>query len=843
MAFLSGAAALIYELTWAKMLALTFGSTTLSAAAVIAGFMGGMGLGARSYHLLAKCVHKPLAAYAGLELAIAISSAALTLTFYSLPQAFGTLAQSLDNPFILAFLRFLSVIALLLIPSALMGATFPALCAVLIRSAPMLDGRLGWIYGINTIGGAAGVALGGLVLIDQFGLSTTVHIANAINVAIFLAALTLLKTQWGAKRTNQNLETETAIPTTLPQGLTGAVLLVSGFTTLAYEIMWFRAVRFYVGNSTHALGTVLLLFLAGLGIGSLLFRPVIKRGRVERSLALVQCGIAVLALWAMACMSLVLTHESIYPHVSIFFPQVRFQPWAIRLAVVAMVSVVTMLPGAILMGLSFPLASRMYIGDVRKLDSNIGAAYLLANMGSIFGSIVAASLLLPTLGVVGGTKLCAVANLLLGVVILGRLRKIQSGWIVPVGFCGVLAGVLFMVLPPRLGLFGEQSQGKPVFYEEADMGTVQVVQTTDDPDSRVMLVDGTRIGCGKGLFDSAMYFKQLMLAHLPLALDPQVKTTLNIGLGSGSTLETIVGYPQIEKIDCVEINPAVVRGSGAFSEIKALDDPRVHLVVDDAVHYLLRTKTRYDLIISDGKQDPFYSGNATLLCRDYYQYARNALTDRGLFIHWIPLRTLHDDFAIILGSLDDVFDYVEVFVEPNESLIMVASKKPILSRPHARDADIHPQESFGHLRPFGMNGVDAILSQWVAGKPQFSKRLIGRRRSTWDHLILDYSAFRADKKSWQRAALENLKFLREAGDVPRKQLPPVFDPGVNPYMASSRLVRRAFEYLLAKDPADALDAAEQAVLANPSDVRAVEMRSVAVRISESMKNRADTGSE
>jgi len=88
LAFLSGAAALTYEVTWAKLLSLTFGGTTLAASAVVGGFLGGMGIGAWLYHLVQERVGRPLRIYAAIEVAIAITAAGLTLAFENLPAAF-----------------------------------------------------------------------------------------------------------------------------------------------------------------------------------------------------------------------------------------------------------------------------------------------------------------------------------------------------------------------------------------------------------------------------------------------------------------------------------------------------------------------------------------------------------------------------------------------------------------------------------------------------------------------------------------------------------------------------------------------------------------------------------
>ena len=152
-----------------------------------------------------------------------------------------------------------------------------------------------------------------------------------------------------------------------------------------------------------------------------------------------------------------------------------------------------------------------------------------------------------------------------------------------------------------------------------------------------MTIDGYKIGWSNAFLPSQLCRKQLILAHLPKILDTRIRHTLNVGLGSAATLQALASYADIETLDCVEINQSVVNGAKLFDASVVLDDPRVHLVVDDAIHYLLRTEHKYDLIISDGKQQPFYAGNAALLCKEFYEYALEDLSEDGLFIQWMPL--------------------------------------------------------------------------------------------------------------------------------------------------------------------------------------------------------------
>ncbi|HUU85473.1 MAG TPA: fused MFS/spermidine synthase [Phycisphaerae bacterium] len=819
MAFFSGVAALVYEVTWARMLELTFGSTTLSAAAVIAGFMGGMGLGAWLYHLVYNRSSYPLLIYAGLELGIAVTTVLLTRTFYLLPDFFARAADIIPSGPGLAVVRFVWVFVLLVIPAALMGATFPALCTVMIRTVQGVDRHLGMIYGINTIGAAGGALLAGLVLIERVGLTRTVTAANAINVAVALCALVLFGTALGRGHARATPASEAAIPTYLPRWITGIVLFVSGFATLSYEILWFRALRFVVGNSTYALSVVLIIFLVGLGLGSLLLKRVVRRGSPERDLALCQCLVAVLALVAMACLSGVIAVPALYERVSFFSPEIRAHAWWFRLLLDCGLATITMLPATLFMGLSFPLASRLFLGDVRKLGTRVGGAYLLANLGSILGSLLAAVLLLPLFSTIGGTKVVACINLVLGGALLLHIRRRAAGWVPPVAVSLVLVAVLALVLPASLIRLGETARqgeggGVVIYAKDGDLATVKVLEDPNDPAKKSMAVDGAEIGWSRGYRTDKLYQKQILLAHLPMVLDTRIRHTLNIGLGSGASLYALAEYPEVETLDCVEINQGVVEAARFFPESAVFDDPRVDLVVEDAVHFLLRAGRDYDLIVSDGKQDPFFSGNATLLCREFYLHALNRLTEDGIFIQWVPLGMLHSDFRINLRTFCDVFPHVEVFYYRPFSVYVLGARRALFDRPRLSREEYSSRPIHSDLAPFFLVHPSALLASHWVGKPQIETVLGEGPISTWDHLRLDFSAFKATSGQWTRTELRNLNLLLEAEAVPRgdAEMLRLRKPA---YRRSESLLRRAQACSLAEEFAEARALVRQAVSVNP----------------------------
>lgn len=820
MAFSSGLAALVYEVAWARMLGLGFGSTTLSAAAVIAGFMGGMGLGAWLYHRFHFRKARPLLVYGLLEIGIAVSAAMLTMVFYVLPGALAQLSESIGSGLLYKVVRFLLAFLLLLVPAILMGATFPALCTVMILTRQGVDRHLGVIYGVNTIGAALGVLVAGLLLIDWLGLTDATRVAVLINLGVGLAALALLRAPSARSETRSASPGESVIPTALPHTVTGAVLFASGFCTLGYEILWFRALRYTVGTSAYAFAVMLFTFLVGLGLGALLLHRVSRRPTPEISLALCQALIAVLAMGAMAAHLLLPEVPELFERLSIRSTEVRFRPWLWRLTVDGGLAVATMLPAAVCMGLSFPLAARLFLGDVRQLDARVGSAYVLANSGGILGAIGGAVILLPLWGTVGGTKVCAAVNIALAGLILLALRQRGRTPIFLVGSAGALVAVLLIALPGSVPLSSEPLNsgvpGEILFNEEGDLATVQVLKDPRRSVRRTMTIDGTTIGWSTGFRGSLGYRKQILLAHLPKVLDSRIRHVLNVGLGSAVTLQTLASYPEIETLDCVEISAAVVRACELFPESAVLADPRVSLIVDDALHYLQQSGPQYDLIVSDGKQDPLHAGNAIMLCREYYEYARERLTDDGLLVQWHHLDTLHDDFRISLRTVSAVFDHVELFFFPPKALLVVGSRRPLAARSQLAPDAFDSLPVGRDLSQYFLPSTAAIVGHWVAGKEQLALVDEGGPVSSWDHLILDTSPFRAPARDWNRAASENLALLIRAEEMPPSGTGPISGPDGEAYRQSQHWLRLAL-YKSNQDMSEARMLAQRALRANPAD--------------------------
>jgi spermidine synthase len=821
LSFVSGAAALAYQVCWSRMLALTFGSTVLAASAVVAGFMGGMGIGAWLYRRVERPGLRPLRVYGWIEVGIGVSALLLTLAFQALPEAFAAAASWLPGSLPRAGVQYTLVFTMLLPSAALMGATFPALSRAVIGTPRDVDRHLGTIYGLNTLGAAAGALLAGFFLLERLGLFATAASGVVANLAVAAVALTVggAHDRAAGVPAEGREPAETSVSTSLPFGVSGIVLFGSGFTTLGYEILWFRALRYLFGNSTYALTMMLVIFLVGLGVGGLLLRAVVARRSPERDLGICQFAIGVSALSVITVLASLIGTDFFQKHLSVFSAEFLSRPWGERVAVTAGLAFIVTVPATIPMGLSFPLASRLFLSDVRRLGTRLGGAVFLANLGSILGSLVAAIWMLPELGTLAGTCVLATLNLVLGVVVLASLPAPVRGRFTPAGIALAATLALLAVLPGRIDFRGARvgpAAWRLVFAEEGDLATVQVHEDPTRPGVRTMSIDGTIIGVSAG-GPYQIYNKQILLAHLPLELDPRIRRVLNIGLGSASTLEALAAHPDLERIDTVEINEGVVRGSRVFADAVALEDRRSRVFVDDALHFLRSGSEPYDLIVSDGKQNLDFSGNAKLLSLEFYEAANRRLTPDGILVQWIPLDVLGSDFEIIVRTVANVFPEVEVFFDLPSSVLIVASREPLAGRPRS------PEPRFANLRvaadlsKLGIKTPSDLFSRWVADRRALLEVAGDGELNRWDRMPLEFSAYRSTLAGMASAAAGNLERLEAAQDLAARRTTDRLLPEDSPDLAASRLLREALLRNLSGDPDGAVRAAKRALEIDPKD--------------------------
>ncbi len=273
----SGAAALVYQVVWTRMMILVFGSTSLAVSSILTAFMAGLAAGSYAAGRKAGLIRRPLLAYGAIEICIGLTALSVPL----LVPAVGILQKAVWDAFHPPFLiqsvvRFVLACALLLMPTALMGATLPVLARRYAGRGGRQGFRLGILYAANTSGAVAGAALSGFVLLPALGVEATVRAAAAASIAVGVAAAVLgarragrqapavaASDSGGARRGAPEPASPVRLPFPVPYGLAAAVF-ASGFASMTLEVVWSRILGLLVGSSVYAFSMVLAIFLSGL---------------------------------------------------------------------------------------------------------------------------------------------------------------------------------------------------------------------------------------------------------------------------------------------------------------------------------------------------------------------------------------------------------------------------------------------------------------------------------------------------------------------------------------------------------------------------------------------------
>lgn len=681
--FASGCSGLVYEVVWMRLLTLVFGNTVYATAIVLAGFMGGMAIGSLLCGCWADRHPNPLRLYGILEILIGGCALLFPVVLHSLTPLYGWLAGGsghAGHPPILAQAGL--IVAVIAVPAALMGGTLPVLTKCLGREFASLGRSLGLLYGLNTLGAVLGCAAAGLLLIGMIGMQATTWIAVTLNLMVGAAALLLSRTAAAATAAPDPGAAPPEESVSTPSMRRAAVILlgVAGFTALAYEVLWTRVLVFLTGGTTYAFTMMLLAYLSGLAIGSLVAARFIDRSRrLMQAFGIFQALIGIGMLATLVCapqifraLGNLLRWEATLPHAGL----IRF---------VTLQTTLTfgfLFPFALLMGISFPVVGKLCAGAFRTTGARIGFAYFADTIGCVAGSLAAGFFIIPRCGTLGGLALMAVLNLFIGAVAMGwgRTRKDATG-VSPVRLVAALAVAVLLTVAGWRSIRGDaflavfSTPGSRLTYCNEDIGgTVTIEQFRD---FRTLSINGVNVAGTHLGFETT----QKLQAHLALLLHHDPRRVLQIGFGSGGTAYAITRHP-VERIDCVEITAAVLKARDEFREVNhgVTDDPRVRVFIDDARSYLVACTNRYDAILSDSIH-PIRAGNGGLYAVDYFRLCRAKLNEDGIFSAWLPIYGLSlDDYRVTVRSLRAVFPHVYLFHTPagrNEWSIILGLNHPL----------------------------------------------------------------------------------------------------------------------------------------------------------------------
>ncbi|HEU4928175.1 MAG TPA: fused MFS/spermidine synthase [Vicinamibacterales bacterium] len=702
--FLSGACALIYQVLWLRQLSLIFGVTVYAASTVLATFMAGLAIGSAAAGRLSERVRRPLLWFGAAEALIGVTALLSPLALDLVTAGYVALAPGLESRALATALRFACSAAVLLVPTVLMGATLPLVLQSSVIDAPGVAARLSLLYGINTAGAVAGCLLAGFVLIGGLGISATSRIAASVNVAIGAAAIvmarrTLAEARDVAQDDGLNQDREAAAPFPA-RSLIFAAFVLSGLASLALEVVWFRSLVLYYPATTYAFTAMLAAVLIGIAAGSLVAAPILRR----RAPSLWAFG-ALHAAAGIAAVAGAQVHGSLYEPASAASGLMRG-------------TAIAVLPTSLCLGMAFPVGVRLWSGRARSAGRQLGVLYAGNVAGALVGSLLAGFVLLAQFGSARSLLLMAGVSLTTGILLL--IRDIRRAPLIS-SVVAVLAIGAFASLaddtpdPFTTGLTRRYPAAGHVFMRDEGVQTTVSVHMREIG-GRQLYLDGLhQASDGR---DVVMLHRQI--GHLPVLLHPRPVRALVIGLGGGATAGAVSLHPGLD-VDLVELASGVVKGASWFSHINenVLSRPNVRLHVDDARNHLLLGRSRYDVITADVIQ-PTHAGAGMLYSREYFTLARRALTDSGVMVQWIGLRSrLH--YELIARTFLQVFPETSVWV--NGSLL-IGSIRPL----DIEEAELAERFAAAALQPSlaaaGFRDPESLLGHYVAS-PEDLRRFIG----------------------------------------------------------------------------------------------------------------------
>jgi spermidine synthase len=760
--FLSGAAGLIYQVAWGKALGLVFGHTVYAVATVIAVFMGGLAAGSAWLGRWSERHENPVALYGLIEVIIAAAGALSLAGLAGVRWLYLATYHAVEGSTVaLVGLRFAASALVLLVPTFLMGGTLPILVrGVTPAGGGELGARVSRLYWVNTAGAVAGTLAAGFLLLPALGLRLTVSVAVAMNLLAGALALWLGRgLRAPAATTDQPTERRSEDPpleaSSAPWVLLAGFAVV-GATAIAYEVAWTRLLATTVGGSTYAFTLMLATFLAGIVIGSFIF----ERFFAQREVTLGTFAVTQ-TLTGLGALGFLIFFQQIPKVVPLILQTTGGTFRGLVLAQFA-TSALAMLPTAIIFGFNFPVVTVLIAGrpgTSGRYAAAVGRACAANTLGAIVGATATGFWLIPLLGSFRVVAFTAAANLLLAVLLLLRSehRDVRKRTLVLAANCILLgavvtAGVRNTFYDVNLANFGavlywdyfqsnltlDESAGMVdiIFAEDGLNATIIVAQTED----YIALRTNGKVDASNNDLQT-----QLLSGHLAALFHPAPKRVLVIGVGSGMTVSAVSLYPEVERIDCVEIEPGVIHAAKYLESLNrgVLRDPRVRVILDDGRNFLLTTREKYDLIISE-PSNPWIAGVATLFTEEFYREARARLNPGGMLVQWVQAYALFpEDVRMVLATVALHFPQVSLWRGEQQDLLVLAQAEPrqldldrmrrLWSVPVIR----RDFELLHMRRPEGLGAYhlldDADVRRMVAGSP----------RNTDDHTRLEYRAPRA----------------------------------------------------------------------------------------------------
>jgi spermidine synthase len=773
--FFSGLCALVYQVAWLRELRLVFGASTAASAAVVALFIGGLGLGGRLIGPRADRHAQPLRLYAWLETGVALAAALSPLLLAAVREAYVAAGGSLRlGPWGGTALRLGLAALVLLAPTFLMGGTLPAAArAAMIGSDPG-RGAVALLYGVNTLGAVVGSLAGTFFMLEVFGTRRTLWLACLVNLLVAMVARRMSGSTV-AQAQDVRLE-EPSRPSVAPAWFVLLAAAVVGFAFFLMELVWYRMLGPILGGTVFTFGLILSVALFGIGLGGLAY-SLWHKGRATTLRAFALTCLAESAALALpfalgdrlALLALLLrplgTAGGFAGHV---------MAWAVVCAIVV-------LPASVVAGYQFPLLIALLGEGRERLGRHVGQTYAWNTVGAIAGSLAGGFGLVPLLSAPGAWRAVGWLLALTGLSALVLARRgggPRAALLIP---GSVAAGVALLLAadgpsavwrhsgigagrvqaafsgPNQVKAWEHRTKGSILW--EAD-GVESSVALQAAGSGAAFVINGKIDGNARG--DAPTMIMSGLIGAL---LHPNPRSSMVIGLGAGGTAGWLGAVPTMERTDVVELEPLILRVARDCAAVNrnVMANPRVHVSIGDAREVLLVSNERYDLIFSE-PSNPYRAGVASLFTREFYGAIARRLTPDGIFLQWVQAYEIDGPtLQTIYATLRTTFPEILTWQVSEYDLLLLATRKPV-----ALDADElrrrlaeEPYRS-GMRVTWRVADLEGFLA-WFIGRGELAREVPARFVNTDDQNVVEFGFARSVGQSRLRLMAEVREAARERG--------------------------------------------------------------------------------
>jgi spermidine synthase len=702
---LSGAAGLVYQVTWVRLLGLTFGVTIYAISTVLAAFMAGLAIGSVLGGRVADSTRHPLRVYGVVELAIGLTALASPWALTGLQEVYRGVAAWADPgqaALIAGTVRTLLAFAVLLVPTALMGASLPlAVRGVRRQAEQRADSQaMGMLYAFNTLGALIGTLAAGFVLIGSVGMSGAIALAALANATAGVSGLVLDRR--ARPTTAPAVPSEQAEETVAPRvaRVVFVAFAFSGAVSFAYEVVWSRILAILFDSTIYGFVLMLATVLLGIAVGSAIAGwcvPRLQTRTVGLSFGWLEVGVGLAAVFSLAA----------FGGVHTFLMGMR-DLLSTEPLLMAAQCVLTVLPAALLLGATFPVAARLWAAGSDRLGERLGGIYAGNVAGAIVGSLVGGFVLVPLLGAHASLLLLAAVNVLIGAWLLLELdHRLMAALAAALGLALVGWGATRPAVHTLV--FGQRHPDQELlWYQEGLESTVSVAR---DIPSGTQILYTNSLGQSSDAPDIVRHHQRI--GHLGALLAPRLERVLVIGLGVGSTAGAVAQHAD-SGVEIVELSPAVAPGARMFDHTNGalLLRPNVGLAIDDGRNHLLRARQPYDLVVADIIH-PYNAGGNNLYSVEYFKLVSRALAPDGLMVQWVPLEDA-DAHRLIVRTFLEAFPNATLWLSTD---VLVGSNQPLAidrERLNQRLADPGAQQT---LNDVGFVWREHVMAQFRSDTP------------------------------------------------------------------------------------------------------------------------------